>query len=523
MAGNVRHWKERNGRYSARVVVPVRLRPYLDGKAEIEIQLGGDKREARKRHSVAVAAIQHQIALAEERHAQATGTPRPAARYPLQPDQLAIRHYLDQIKFDADARKADHRFADTMVDEGTVADLRAGIAGQLDDNALDALVGYRIERFRFLGTTNAVKGSPEWRDLAMKLCVSEYEAMARHFERNEGDFTGKPDHPLLANADEAKDEPSAITTFNDIIDAEAKRRARGKDAKALPAATIKKFRAPAEAFAKFRKSDNAATVTALEGKLWIEAVQDSGAHSNRTIKGWLQNVRTILNWGRQNDPANFMPQGNPLIGVKAPDYSSIPSYLRAFTMDEAKLVLLAARKESKPMFRWIPWLCAYSGMRIAEAGSLTKEDFFQNNGRWFWRVSTIGGKSLKTASSERRIPVHQALIDEGFIEFVKAAPEGRLFRGETKKDVIIQPRLSTWVRELIPFETRPELSPNHGWRHLFEDLCRRDGVPEDARKYMTGRTDGSSQEMYGRSEVMLPGLATAMDRIVAFHLSGQGN
>ncbi|MCF1481865.1 hypothetical protein B7W85_06080 [Allorhizobium ampelinum] len=39
MAGKPQHWKERNGRYSARVVIPPQLRPYLDNRAELEIQL----------------------------------------------------------------------------------------------------------------------------------------------------------------------------------------------------------------------------------------------------------------------------------------------------------------------------------------------------------------------------------------------------------------------------------------------------------------------------------------------------
>ncbi|MBP1878099.1 hypothetical protein [Agrobacterium rubi] len=310
-----------------------------------------------------------------------------------------------------------------------------------------------------------------------------------------------------------QDEEAPPVTFDNIIDDEVKRRARGKNAKPLPDRSVKKYRDHCAAFSKWRKSKNALTVTAAEGKGWIESLQDAGELGNRTVKAMLQNIRTVMNWGRQNDPTNFFPAGNPLTGIKAPDFTTLPSYLRAFTMDEAKLVLSAARKEEKAMFRWIPWLCAYSGMRVSEAGNLHKEDFFELKGQWFWKVTTVGARSLKTASSERRIPVHKALMDEGLIEFVKAAKPGRLFRGDTKDAVLIQPRISTWVRSFIPFDKRPELSPNHGWRHLFEDLCRRDGVPEDARNYITGRTDGGSQELYGRSEVMLPGLASAMSKI----------
>ncbi len=42
------------------------------------------------------------------------------------------------------------------------------------------------------------------------------------------------------------------------------------------------------------------------------------------------------------------------------------------------------------MLRWIPWICAYSGMRVSEAGNLRKEDFFEIGGRWFWKVTLVG-------------------------------------------------------------------------------------------------------------------------------------
>src|SRR5690606_7607518 len=95
-----------NGRYSARVVIPPRLRPYLDGRAELEIQLGGDLRTARRKHAAAVATIQHQIAVAEDRWRDAQNpTVKPRPRYTLPPDQLAAIHYNSQLDFDQELRE----------------------------------------------------------------------------------------------------------------------------------------------------------------------------------------------------------------------------------------------------------------------------------------------------------------------------------------------------------------------------------------------------------------------------------
>jgi hypothetical protein len=418
MAGKPQHWKERNGRYSARIVVPPHLRPYLDGKRELEIQLGGDKRVALRNHATAVASIQRQIGIARRKHEIASGAQAKPLPYPLTVQQIATRDYQSQIDFDAEIRMHDHLYAADGVDPGHAKLLRDGFAGKLSDAQLEWLVGWRIERARLAGYTDAKKGSPEWRQLAQGLCVSSYEAMARQDERNEGDFNGKPSHPILSEAPPVDDDFDP-TTFEDIINTEVKRRARGNSAKPLPDKTAKKYRDTAEEFAKFRKSNLAATVKLIEAKNWMETLQDSGKLSNKTVKGKVQSICTILNWGRQNEPENFLASGNPLTGMKMPDYSTTPSHLKAFTLAEAALVLGAARKETKPLFRWIPWLCAYSGMRVNEAGQLYKEDFFQVGDQWFWKVTTAGRRSLKTASSERRIPVHPALFDEGLISFVQ--------------------------------------------------------------------------------------------------------
>jgi len=61
--------------------------------------------------------------------------------------------------------------------------------------------------------------------------------------------------------------------------------------------------------------------------------------------------------------------------------------------------------------------------------------------------------------------------------------------------------------------TRAELAPNHGWRHLFEDLAMSAGMSDTAKSYITGRSRGSSDEGYGKSDVMLAGLAREMRKI----------
>ncbi|MBB4066676.1 DUF6538 domain-containing protein [Gellertiella hungarica] len=276
MAGKLRHWKERNGRYSARIVVPKELRPYLDGKTELEIQLGGDKREAQRNHAAAVASLQRQIGIARHKLAEATNTKPKPAPYPLTAQQIAHRDYLSQISVDTEFRAFDHRYAQFDLGAEDVVGFREGYAGKLSNEQLEELVGFRLARAQLAGLTDAKRGSPEWRELAMALCVSSYEALARQAERNDGVFNGKPEHPLLADFDDTPEEVQEPVSFDRIIDDEVERRARGKNAKPLPPRTVKKYRDNCASFCKWRNDTNALSVRAIEGKQWMEHLQDAG-------------------------------------------------------------------------------------------------------------------------------------------------------------------------------------------------------------------------------------------------------
>ncbi|WP_426034468.1 hypothetical protein, partial [Cypionkella sp. TWP1-2-1b2] len=72
MAGKLRYWKEKDGRFWARIAVPVNLRPFLDNpRSELIEPLGGDRRLALRLHSAAVARLQLEVAAAKQRESSA--------------------------------------------------------------------------------------------------------------------------------------------------------------------------------------------------------------------------------------------------------------------------------------------------------------------------------------------------------------------------------------------------------------------------------------------------------------------
>ncbi len=210
MAGKTKYLLRRDGRYFARIVIPADLRPYLENRTELRAPLGGDRREALRKHPIAVADLMHRVALAESRAAEAQGTPQVPGRYPMTDAQLAARSYQDRLEQDAKGRVIHPSYARLNIDDGYAAMLRVGMAGAASDAELHELVSHRIEYYRKIGNTTAELGTHEWRSLAISLCVSEYEALSRVAERDEGDFTGVPVHPMLRSDEPVADELPSI-------------------------------------------------------------------------------------------------------------------------------------------------------------------------------------------------------------------------------------------------------------------------------------------------------------------------
>lgn len=327
--------------------------------------------------------------------------------------------------------------------------------------------------------------------------------------RGKGDFG--PDHTgarfpaFEASLPAAPGIPSDAVTFAQIIAAEAAHRAPGLEAKPLKEDTERKFRTIAAEFAAYRGEggDDAATMTHADLEGWRHTMLTEGALKNRTIANKLVTIKTIIGWGRERlkgaKRERLRAVARDIEDVQIPDFTRKSSHLSSVWPDEAVQILRAARMEDDARLRWLPWICAYTGLRIAEASALKKGHLFQAEGCWFIDVDSAGKRSLKTQSAHRRIPIHPALEQEGFVAFVQGSKSAQLFTPGA--DTAIR----RWVRKVVGID-REDLSPNHGWRHLFVDLCIRDGMSDAARLYIQGRDSGTSEDSYGKSVARLPGL-----------------
>jgi integrase len=465
-----------------------------------------------------VASLQGKIAIAERQLKAARGEPVELGRYPLSTEQLALRNYEERLAQDEKTRNTMLGWADVSVDDLFVAELRAGIAGKLTDAALQELVGRRIERYKLLGNTTVAFGSDEWRAVARAMCVSELEALSRVVERDEGDYSGSPEHPLLLNVPPVVEEKTPVLLrdlFNRYV-AELKANGRGEGAE-------RRWRPVIEDLIVFARTTDAQRLTKKVLVEWKDAKMKSLAP--RTVRDvYFTAVNAVLNWAVANDQID----DNPARTIKIKVAAKPVVRPKGFTYEEAQKVLQFSRaykpkrtgntqteeaSQTSAAKAWAPLLCAYTGSRISEITQLRKEDVRLENGIHFIRITPDAGRVKNR--QYRDVPLHQHIIEEGFLELVDASSPGPIFyptfRGSRKADPAqtVSGRISNWLKAsgVVP----EGVSPNHGWRHAFKTTGLEVGIDARVLDAIQGHAARTAGENYG--DVTLVAKKRAIDKL----------
>ncbi|MBJ6128372.1 site-specific integrase [Microvirga splendida] len=257
----------------------------------------------------------------------------------------------------------------------------------------------------------------------------------------------------------------------------------------------------------FLSHDDAGRLTPDDLVGWKAQMIASGLHGKTIRDAKIAPVRAVLRWAVDNRRLPSNPAERITVDVKA----AAGTQKRSFSDQEAAVVLKAARSETNPVRRWVPWVCAYSGARLSEVCQLRREDIVLVDDIWCMRLVPEAG-SLKTVNAERTVPLHQALIDEGFLSFVESVRAGPLFSGLRpdkfgRRGGTGTKQLGRWVRALGI--TDPRLQPNHSWRHRMRTLGRRHGLAPDIVDAIVGHARRSVADRYGEFEV------TALSRELA--------
>jgi integrase len=274
------------------------------------------------------------------------------------------------------------------------------------------------------------------------------------------------------------------------------------------ASTITRWRAVFMELDRHFPERAADSITADEAQTWAVSLVGEGRSARTVADVWITAARRVCAWGvKQRKISN-----NPFAETNVTVPREVRTREREFTDAEAKIILKAAlaiidtRKPFPAACRWVPWLCAYSGARAGEITQLRGQDVFSSNGITVMRLTPEAG-TMKTGP--RTVPIHEHVIEQGFLEYVVARGKGPLFydpapaHQSTSDDptsprraryVKQRERLAHWVRELGV--TDKQILPNHAWRHTFKRRAARAKIEKRFRDAFCGHTSKDVGDHY---------------------------
>lgn len=277
-------------------------------------------------------------------------------------------------------------------------------------------------------------------------------------------------------------------------------------------ATVKRWRPVMEHIKGFLGHDDAARITRKDVVAWKDSLlaekgeDGEPMRSARTVKEtYLASMMVVLGFAREN--AKIKANVAADVSVRVPKKVRLRD--PHFTDTEARTILRASlapqpdslSPEHRLARRWVPWLCAYTGARVNEMTQLRGQDVQKIEGVWTIRITPDAGRVK--GNTARTVPIHEHLIEQGFLDVVEATGDGPMFynpergRGGSEGNPHhkkMGERLAAWVRKLGVDD--PEVQPNHAWRNGFKTRAR-GKLDHEAREVLLGHAMKTEGEKYG--------------------------
>lgn len=562
MAGKIRNLLPRNGRYYARLTVPVALRPIV-GKRELTEPLGADRTVAIRLLSSAIHRMQLELDQARDR-AAAIAPAQSSKRRALNMRQMALAHYNSEMDHDTALRSLPGAYdpdAAALFRTKLLYILKRAASGGAPDDELRALIQNCIDQFEDEGAQVPAIGGDEWRTLARALAGVRAEALENMFRRDRGEAEAAPKHPLLIPASELPSTtadplrlrmigPDSAKPLSVILSAMMTEK-QGKPGTVyeyeVAVRMFEEFLGEAKPAYRITRQDVLAYKNALleapanytkrfPDKTLPEAIRLNKARKEpfptlnaTTINDkWLSRLSALLTWCVNN---SVVPD-NPAKGVRVDQGNRDPDEERGYfsTADLQKIF-------AEPLFypspkltekRWALLIALYSGMRASEIAQLRLDSIHEVRGVLTFAVE----EKTKNKQSRRLVPVHQALLALGLqerIAHLRKNGADRLFPdwfrdGQTaitnaaeKKRVVNQPYsqfIPRWFNRtyLSKVNIHDQNKVYHSFRHTLKTAMKVAGIPKSIRDEIAGHEDNSAGAGY-EHETSLTVLRDALNKV----------
>lgn len=243
-------------------------------------------------------------------------------------------------------------------------------------------------------------------------------------------------------------------------------------------------------------------------------------NAENTSNGYFKKLRAMLTFAHENIFINE-DIGKP-IKWEWPYKQSIAeaedNKRRTFSIEESGRYLKAA--ESLPLdnrTRWFILLMMYSGARGEELAQMSSDDIIKVGGIPCMDIHDKEWRTLKHEGCRRRVPLHNIVLEKGFLDFVAARKGKQLIFSDrlAVKKTKCYPRNAEGVREVLrksALINDPRVVP-YSSRHTFIDCLRAVEAPKFQEDMIVGHKSAANKVSYEYGSAQIRIMKKWVDRV----------
>lgn len=274
--------------------------------------------------------------------------------------------------------------------------------------------------------------------------------------------------------------------------------------------TVTKYRGKLDHFIKFSGQDNAATITKNHVRDWRDSLVASGLAKKTVNDQYLAALKATLNHGLKE----FNLATNVADKLRDERDAPAPTGSKGYSLAQAKVILEATFRGStkdlaipyKRAVFWVPWICAYTGLRVTEVAQLQGRNLREDDGVPYLLITPEDGSTK--GKNAWTTGIHAHLIELGLLDMLREVGNGPAFyvpypEGTDLKSLPTHraknagDKIAEWIKCELGI-VAPGNKPSHAWRHAFTTLSRSHQIDKETRDYMLGsRSTTDAREGYG--------------------------
>jgi integrase len=266
---------------------------------------------------------------------------------------------------------------------------------------------------------------------------------------------------------------------------------------------------------KFKEFDG------LKGKQLIKANKkhNKPTLSPESVKDYAQKCSSFFEWCLQME----MTDVNPFKGMKFRKARKDSDAKHAYSKEDlGKLFsteIHTQRKYKHPYYYWLPILGSLTGARLNELCQLYKQDIYQIDGIWVLKIDDgFAGQKLKNNFSKRIIPIHNKIIELGFIDYLNSVPSERVFPELKEARDGFGTAASKWFgrfKSKLGFERGYDY---HSFRHTVANQFKQLSIPQIKAAEILGHAQNSiTYDRYGK-QIEVQNLVDVINCLSVDHL-----